>query len=257
MPIIYEIGGFMPTLLKSLYNAKKLYVNEDMGFDLEGTVYALDSTTIDLCLSLFPWAKFRRTKGAFKLHTLLNIQGDIPEYILISDGKLHDVNVLDYLLPVPGAYYVMDRGYLDFERLYFLHQAKAHFVIRAKRNFKFNRRYSHPVDKMTGVQCDQTINFGYILFGSGVSGAATPDTLLRLGTQQTICISYQRFHLAGDYDSCTLQIPLASRRVQTRTHHPVGERPTEAKRLRPRSLGGTVARKQDGGALRQNTRKGV
>jgi hypothetical protein len=137
--------------------AKQLYMGEDFGIDLEGTVYALDSTTIDLCLSLFPWAKFRRSKGAVKLHTLLNLQGDIPEYIWISDGKLHDVNVLDYLLPVPGAYYVMDRAYLDFERLYILHQAKSYFVIRAKRNFKFNRRYSHEVDKTTGVQCDQTV----------------------------------------------------------------------------------------------------
>ena len=137
--------------------AKQLYVGEDLGLDLEGTVYALDSTTIDLCLSLFPWAKFRRSKGAIKLHALLDLNGDIPEYIWISDGKLHDVNVLDYLLPVPGAYYVMDRAYLDFERLYILHQAKSHFVIRAKRNFKFNRRYSHDVDKAAGVQCDQTV----------------------------------------------------------------------------------------------------
>jgi len=140
-----------------IQRAKQLYMDEDLGFDLESTVYALDSTTIDLCLSLFPWAKFRRTKGAIKLHALLNLQGNIPEYIWISDGKLHDVNVLDYLLPVPGAYYIMDRGYLDFERLYVLHQAKAHFVIRAKRNFKFTRRYSHEVDKTTGVQCDQTV----------------------------------------------------------------------------------------------------
>jgi len=140
-----------------IYRAKQLYVDEDLGLDLESTVYALDSTTIDLCLSLFPWAKFRQTKAAVKLHTLLNLQGDIPEYIWISDGKLHDVNVLDYLIPVPGAYYVMDRGYLDFERLYVLHQAKSHFVIRAKRNFKFTRRYSHEVDKATGVQCDQTV----------------------------------------------------------------------------------------------------
>lgn len=137
--------------------AKSLYLDDDLGLDLDATVYALDATTIDLCLSLFPWAKFRRTKGAVKLHTLLNLQGDIPEYILISDGKLHDVNVLDHLLPMPGAYYVMDRGYLDFERLYVLHQAKSFFVTRSKRNFNFSRRYSHPVDKSTGVQCDQTV----------------------------------------------------------------------------------------------------
>ncbi len=140
-----------------IQKAKQLYLDEDLGLDLDATVYALDASTIDLCLSMFPWAKFRKAKGAVKLHTLMNLQGNIPEFILISDGKLHDVNVLDYLLPVPGAYYVMDRGYLDFKRLYVMHQAKAYFVTRAKRNFIFNRRYSHEVDKSTGVQCDQTI----------------------------------------------------------------------------------------------------
>jgi hypothetical protein len=140
-----------------IQRAKQLYLGDDFGLDLDATVYALDATTIDLCLSLFPWAKFRRAKGAVKLHTLLNLQGDIPEFILISDGKMHDVNVLDHLLPVPGAYYVMDRGYLDFERLYVLHQAKSYFVTRSKRNFNFKRRYSHEVDKTTGIQCDQTI----------------------------------------------------------------------------------------------------
>jgi hypothetical protein len=140
-----------------IQRAKQLYLGDDLGLDLDATVYALDATTIDLCLSLFPWAKFRRAKGAVKLHTLLHLQGDIPEFILISDGKLHDVNVLDHLVPVPGAYYVMDRGYLDFERLYVLHQAKSFFVTRSKRNFNFSRRYSHQIDKSTGVQCDQTI----------------------------------------------------------------------------------------------------
>ena len=140
-----------------IQRAKQLYLDEDLGLDLDATVYALDASTIDLCLSMFPWAKFRKAKGAVKLHTLMNLQGNIPEFILISDGKLHDVNVLDYLLPVPGAYYVMDRGYLDFKRLYAMHQAKAYFVTRAKRNFIFNRRYSHNVDKSTGVQCDQTV----------------------------------------------------------------------------------------------------
>lgn len=140
-----------------IQRAKQLYLGDDIGLDLDATVYALDATTIDLCLSLFPWAKFRRAKGAVKLHTLLNLQGDIPEFILISDGKLHDVNVLDHLVPMPGAYYVMDRGYLDFGRLYVLHQAKSFFVTRSKRNFNFSRRYSHEVDKSTGVQCDQTV----------------------------------------------------------------------------------------------------
>jgi hypothetical protein len=137
--------------------ARTLYAEEDLGIDLDATVYALDASIIDLCLSMFPWATFRRTKGAIKLHTLLNLQGSIPEFILISAGKLHDVNVLDYLVPLPGAYYVMDRGYLDFERLYTLEKAKAYFVTRAKSNFKFKRRYSQEVDKSTGVQCDQTV----------------------------------------------------------------------------------------------------
>ena len=140
-----------------IQRAKQLYLGDDLGLDLDATVYALDATTIDLCLSLFPWAKFRRAKGAVKLHTLLNLQGNIPEFILISDGKLHDVNVLDHLVPMPGAYYVMDRGYLDFERLYVLHQAKSFFVTRSKRNFNFSRRYSHAVNKSTGIQCDQTV----------------------------------------------------------------------------------------------------
>ena len=137
--------------------ARALYAEEDLGIDLDATVYALDASTIDLCLSMFPWARFRRTKGAVKMHTLLNLQGNIPEFILISDGKLHDVNVLDYLVPMPGAYYVMDRGYLDFGRLYELHQAKAYFVTRAKKNFTFQRRYSREIDKASGVQCDQTV----------------------------------------------------------------------------------------------------
>jgi len=137
--------------------AKILYVNEDFGLELDNTVYALDSSTIDLCLATFPWAKFRKAKGAIKLHTLLNLRGNIPEFIHISDGKLHDVNVLDILLPEPGSIYVMDRGYLDFKRLYALHQALAFFITRAKVNFKFKRRYSHPVDKSTGLICDQTI----------------------------------------------------------------------------------------------------
>lgn len=137
--------------------AKDLYANEDFGIQLDSTVYALDSTTIDLCLSLFPWARYRRTKGAIKLHTLLNLRGSIPEFIHISDGKLHDVNVLDILIAEPGAFYVMDRGYVDFRRLYAMHQALAFFVTRAKRRFQFSRRYSRGVDKTTGLRCDQTI----------------------------------------------------------------------------------------------------
>jgi hypothetical protein len=137
--------------------ARKLYGSDEIGIELDNTVYALDSTTIDLCLSLFPWARFRTTKAAVKLHALLDLRGSIPTFIHVSDGKFADVNVLDLLLPEAGSFYIMDRAYTDFERLYALHQAQAFFVTRAKKNFQFKRRYSHPVDKTTGLLCDQTI----------------------------------------------------------------------------------------------------
>lgn len=140
-----------------IQTARQLYADEELGLELDNTVYALDATTIDLCLSVFPWAHFRRAKAAIKLHTLLDLRGNIPTFIHISDGKLHDVNVLDILLPEPGAFYVMDRGYLDFDRLYQLNLALAFFVTRAKSNLQFRRIYSHPVDKSTGLRCDQTI----------------------------------------------------------------------------------------------------
>lgn len=137
--------------------ARPLYVNDDFGLQLDETVYALDSSTIDLCLTLFPWARFRRKKGAVKLHTLLDLHGSIPTFIEITDGKVHDVNVLDILIPEPGSFYVMDRGYLDFARLYFLHQTGAFFIVRARSNLKFRRLYSHAIDKSTGLKSDQTI----------------------------------------------------------------------------------------------------
>ncbi len=137
--------------------ARPLYAREPIGVQLSETVYALDSTTIDLCLSLFPWAPFRDTKAAVKLHTLLDLRGAIPTFIHISDGKLHDVNVLDLLIPEPAAFYVMDRGYLDFGRLYALHQAGSFFVTQVKSNFKFRRLYSLQVDRTTGVICDQLV----------------------------------------------------------------------------------------------------
>lgn len=138
-------------------HARKLYIDQPMAVDLDATVYALDSTTIDLCLSLFPWAPFRSTKAAVKLHTLIDLRGNIPSFIEITDGKVHDVNALDLLIPEAGAYYVMDRGYVDFERLYALHQVGAFFVTRAKRNLDARRLYSAPTDRSAGVRCDQTI----------------------------------------------------------------------------------------------------
>ena len=137
--------------------ARKLYAEEPFGIDLKESVYALDTTTIDLCLSVFPWAPFRSTKAAVKMHTLLDLRGNIPSFIHISDGKMHEVNILDQLLPEPGAFYIMDRGFLDFERLFRFHEAGSFFVIRAKSNLKVQRRYSHPVDRTTGLICDQTV----------------------------------------------------------------------------------------------------
>lgn len=155
--------------------ARRLYIDEPFGVDLKETVYALDSTTIDLCLTLFPWAPFRSTKAAIKLHTLIDLRGNIPSFIHISDGKLHDVNVLDELLPEPGAFYVMDRGYLDFERLHRLHEAGAFFVTRAKSNLKATRRYSRPVDRSTGLICDQTITLTVFYSKTGY-----PEALRRI-----------------------------------------------------------------------------
>jgi hypothetical protein len=137
--------------------ARRLYATEPLGLELDNTVYALDSTTIDLCLTLFPWAPFRSTKAAIKLHTLLDLRGAIPSFIHISDGKWHDVNVLDLLIPEAGAFYVMDRGYLDFARLYALHQSGGFFVTRAKSNMNFRRLQSTPIDRSTGLICDQRI----------------------------------------------------------------------------------------------------
>jgi len=145
--------------------ARGLYSDTPLDIDWDGTAYALDSTTIDLCLSLFPWAQFRTTKSAVKVHTLLDLQGHIPSFIHISDGKWHDVNVLDILLIEPGAFYIMDRAYVDFERLNMVHNAGAFFVTRAKRNLDARRLYSSPVDRSTGIICDQTIALnGYMSY---------------------------------------------------------------------------------------------
>ena len=137
--------------------ARPLYVGTDLGLELDATAYALDATTIDLCLSLFPWAKFRRRKGGIKLHTLLEIHSTIPVFIAITEALLHDVNVLDLMPPQPGSFIVMDRAYVDFARLYQLHLALTFFVIRAKDNLSFRRRYSHPADRRAGIRSDQTI----------------------------------------------------------------------------------------------------
>jgi hypothetical protein len=155
--------------------ARPLYAADPIGVDLDHSVYALDSTTIDLCLSLFPWAKFRRHKGAVKMHTLLDLHGNIPTFISITSGKVHDVNILDEIAPEAGAFYVMDRGYVDFERLYVFTLSSAFFVVRTKSNVLIQRRYSHPVDKTTGVRSDHTVILTAIN-----SVKAYPDQLRRV-----------------------------------------------------------------------------
>ena len=155
--------------------ARPLYVGDPIGVDLDASLYALDSTTIDLCLSLFPWARFRRHKAAVKMHTLLDLRGNIPTFIGITDGKVHDVNMLDAILPEAGAFYVMDRGYLDFERLYVFTLSAAFFVVRTKSNVLLQRRYSHAVDKTTGVRSDHTVILTAI-----DSAEAYPESLRRV-----------------------------------------------------------------------------
>ena len=147
-------GDFAQVLI---HIARSFYVEEEFGLELDQTVYALDSTTIDLCLTLFPWAKFRKHKAGIKLHTLLDLRGNIPTFIRITEALVHDVNILDDIIPEAGAFYIMDRGYLDFGRLYIFHQCLAFFITRAKGNFQFCRLYSHPINKSTGLKCDQTI----------------------------------------------------------------------------------------------------
>lgn len=156
--------------------AKALYADEPFGVELRQAAYALDSTTIDLCLSLFPWAKFRRHKAAIKFHTLLTLHGAFPSVVIITSGKIHDVNILDDLVFDPGAFYVFDRGYLDFARLYRLHQCGAFFVTRAKKNSRFTRRYSRPVNKADGLRFDQTV----VLVGF-YSHRQYPDAIRRVG----------------------------------------------------------------------------
>ncbi|MDO8943791.1 MAG: IS4 family transposase, partial [Desulfobacterales bacterium] len=150
--------------------ARRLYAGESFGVDLAHTVYAFDSTTIDLCMALFPWACYKSTQHAMKLHTLLDLRGNIPTFIRITPARLHDVNVLDDLVPEAGAFYVLDRGYLDFERLYRWTLAGAFFLTRARKNFRFQRVTSQPVDKASGVQCDQTIRLVWFYSSRGYPG---------------------------------------------------------------------------------------
>lgn len=192
--------------------ARKLYANDDFGLELDETVYALDSSTIDLCLSSFPWAKFRKRKGAVKLHTLLDLRGNIPSFISITDGKVHDVNILDALIPEAGAIYLMDRGYLDFERLYRLNLHSAYFITRAKSNTALRRIYSASIDKTTGLRCDQTVMLtGYL------SKKEYPEKLRRIKyyddtTDNTLVFLTNNFvlpaHTIADLYRCRWQVEL-------------------------------------------------
>jgi hypothetical protein len=155
--------------------ARPLYAHDEIGVDLDQSLYALDSTTLDLCLSLFPWAKFRQRKAAVKMHTLLDLHGNIPTFIRVTSGDVHDVNILDEIMPEAGAFYVMDRAYIDFQRLFVFTLSSAFFVVRTKSNVLIQRRYSHPVDKTTGVRSDQTV-----ILTSFESASAYPDALRRV-----------------------------------------------------------------------------
>ena len=190
--------------------ARRLYRQDSFALDLDETVYALDSTTIDLCLELFPWAHFRRPKGAVKLHTQLDLRGSIPTFIHITDGKVHDLNVLDVLVPEPGSFYVMDRSYLDFARLDALTQGLAFFVIRSKQNLQFRRLYSDHVDKSSGLRCDQTI-----LLSGPLTCQHYPERLRRVRffdlTHQKVYIPDQQLCLARIDHRSALQISLAGR----------------------------------------------
>ena len=178
-----------------IQRARQLYVDDDLGLQLKQAVYALDATTIDLCLSLFPWAQFRKHKAAVKLHTLMDLKGSIPCYIHITDGKVHDVNVLDHLVLEPGAYYVMDRGYLDFSRLYKFTQNLSTFVTRAKCNLDYRRLYYRPVDKATGLRCDQTICLNGYYVSKDYPAALRRITYLDVTTKKRFVFLTNNFSL--------------------------------------------------------------
>jgi Domain of unknown function (DUF4372)/Transposase DDE domain len=192
-------ADFAPVLI---HIARPMYANESLGFDLDGTVYALDSTTIDLCLSVFPWARFRAKKAAIKLHTLLDLPGPIPTFIEVSEGKLHDVNILDAIAPEPGAFYVMDRAYVDFERLHVFHRGGAFFVTRTKRGVLLRRRYSRPIDATTGLRSDHTV-----MLASASSRKHYPDPLRRIRFYDAEQDRHLRF-LTNNFDLPALTVCL-------------------------------------------------
>jgi len=185
-----------------IHIARPMYASESLGFDLDNTVYALDSTTIDLCLSVFPWARFRARKAAIKMHTLLDLRGPIPTFIEVSEGKLHDVNILDTILPEPGSFYVMDRAYVDFERLHVFHASGAFFVTRTKKGIQFRRRTSHPIDPSTGLRSDHTV-----VLAAALSRKHYPDPLRRIHYHDAEQDRHLRF-LTNNFDLPALTICL-------------------------------------------------
>jgi hypothetical protein len=185
-----------------IHIARPMYAGESLGFDLDNTVYALDSTTIDLCLSVFPWARFRARKAAIKMHTLLDLRGPIPTFIEVSEGKLHDVNILDTIVPEPASFYLMDRAYVDFQRLHVLHRAGAFFVTRTKRGVLFRRRSSHPVDFSTGLLSDHTV-----VLASASSRKHYPDPLRRIHYHDLDQDRHLRF-LTNNFDLAALTVCL-------------------------------------------------
>jgi hypothetical protein len=193
--------------------ARPPYVNDPIGVDLDASLYALDSTTIDLCLSLFPWARFRQHKAAIKLHTLLDLRGNIPTFIGITDGKVHDVNMLDEIVPEAGAFYVMDRGYIDFGRLYVFTLSAAFFVVRTKENVVLQRRYSREVDKSTGVRSDHTVILTTIHSAMAYPDAMRRVSYLDLETNKRFKIPHQQFRFTRPHHCSDLQVTLAGRTV--------------------------------------------
>src|SRR5262249_52523107 len=193
--------------------ARPLYACDPIAVELDQSLYALDSTTIDLCLSLFPWAKFRKHKAAVKMHTLLDLHGNIPTFISITDGKVHDVNILDEILPEAGAFYVMDRGYVDFERLYIFTLSAAFFVVRTKSNVLLQRRYSRPVDKSTGVRSDHTVILTAIDSAKVYPEALRRVSYLDIETRKRFQFLTNNFNTSGTYYRADLQVPLAGRVV--------------------------------------------
>ena len=185
-----------------IHIARPMYANESLGFDLDNTVYALDSTTIDLCLSVFPWARFRSRKAAIKMHTLLDLRGPIPTFIEVSEGKMHDVNILDTIVPEPASFYVMDRAYVDFERLNVFHRSGAFFVTRTKRGVLLRRRYSHPVDTSTGLRSDHTV-----VLTAAASRKHYPEPLRRIHFHDAEQDRHLRF-LTNNFDLPALTVCL-------------------------------------------------